>query len=253
MKRLISALFLFLSLTLAFADVNTDRTMSKIAHDTKTYISADARAASEQEAYDAALAKLTELVADYLKETSGGNAMPDAIYLPQMSGIYDRLTNHIGDNRYRVMLYVKKSDIKPMSNTSGAVVLSKNEDNEYSVLPTTPTPQTEPVVVTDTVTVVQVVEKPLDPTLSLIASKKTKDEITTTIQSLAQSGNLGGAAKFPIEKANDFYVAVIDKNDSVKAILHCLDGQWTLVPSGEEADLNMFKDCSAYWFTLSSK
>ena len=254
MKRIVLFLILCLPMSLdLFADVNTDRAMSKIARDNKTYISADARAATEQEAYDLAMAKLTEAVADYLKETTGSNTMPDAIYLPQMSGIYDRLTNQIGENRYRVMLYVKKADIKPMSNTSGAVVLSKNEDNAYTVLPTTPAPQPEPIVVTDTVTIVQVVEKPLDPILSLITSKKTKDEITATIQSLGKAGNLQGAAKFPIDKVNDYYIVVIDKTNNVKAILHCFNGTWTLIPSGEEADLSEYKNCTAYWFTLSSK
>lgn len=252
MKRITTVFLSLISFVVVFADINTDRAMAKIARDTKTYISADARAATEQEAYDIAMSKLTELVANFMKKTDSNN-MPDAIYLSQMSGIYDRLTNHIGDNRYRVMLYVKKADIMPMSDASGAIVLSKNEEDSYTVLPTSPAESLEPVVVTDTVTVVQVIEKPMHPVLSTISSKKTKDELTSTIQSLGQSGSINGAAKFPIDNINDFYVAVISRDEKVVAILHCDEGFWKILPSGEDANLNDYNDCTAYWFTLSSK
>ena len=248
MKRIISIIITIgiLSVLVCFADINTDRTMAKIARDTKNYLSADARATTEEEAYNEALEKLTELVTEYLKSTDTNN-LPDAVYLPQLSGIYDRLSNKIDKNRYRVMLYVKKSDIKPVSNSSGAIVLSKTEDNSYSMLPTT---RVEPVVVTDTITIVEVIEKPLDPTLTIIASKRTKDEMTSSIQSLGKSGNISGAAKFPIDKANDFYVAVIGPNNYVTAILHYIDGSWKEIPSGKEININDYSDCSAYWFTL---
>lgn len=253
MKRILFVLLSFVALASAFADINTDKAMSKIARDRKTYISADARAATEQEAYDMAMSKLTVFVADYLKDVNG-KELPEAVYLPKLSGIYDRLTNHIADNRYRVMLYVRKSDIKPLSDTSGAIVLSKNEENNYEALPVKPTPEpADTVVVTDTIRVVQVIEKPLDPTLSMIASKRSGKEITSTIQSLGKSGALGGAAKFPIDRANDFYVVVIRKDDAVIAILHYENGQWSHVSSGAPADLSDYSDCKAYWFTLSSK
>lgn len=249
MKRLFSFILAMIttSAVLCYADINTDRTMAKIARDTKTYISADSRASTEQEAYDQALARLTELVAEYLKKTD--NNLPDAIYLPQLSGIYDRITNQIDNNRYRVMLYVKKSDIKPVSNTSGAIVLSKTDDHAYAVLPTNPIESTEPIVVTDTV--IKVIEKPLDPTLSIIASKRTKDDLTSAIQSLGKSGAIEGAAKFPINKIDDFYVAVIEKNSNITALLHCVNGNWELVPSGEKPNLEDYSDCTAYWFTLT--
>lgn len=250
-NRTIIIILALMSVAFAYADVNTDRTMAKIARDTKTYISADARASTENEAYDQALSKLTEKVAEYLKNTDN-SPLPEAVYLPQLSGIYDRITNQIDNNRYRVMLYVRKTDIKPVSNASGALVLSKTRDDVYSVLPTTSTETAAPVVVTDTVTVVQVIERPLDPTLSLIVSKRTKEEVTSAIQTLGQSGSLEGAAKFPINRVNDFYVAVIGSNDNVAAVLHCLDGIWKLVPSGVDANLQEYSECSGYWFTIPS-
>lgn len=252
MKRITTALLSLISFVVVFADINTDRAMAKIARETKTYISADARAATEQEAYDIALSKLTALVAEFMKKTDG-NKMPDAIYLSQMSSIYDRLTNHIGENRYRVMLYVKKADIMPMSDASGAIVLSKNEEDSYTVLPSAPIEPLEPIIVTDTVTLVQVIEKPMHPVLSTIASKTTKDELTSTIQSLGQAGSINSAAKFPIDNINDFYVAVIGRDEKIVAILHCDEGFWKIIPTGEEANLNDYSDCTAYWFTLSSK
>lgn len=251
MRRIISIIMAIavLSVFMSYADINTDRTMAKILRDTKTYISADARASTEQDAYDEALKKLTGLVTEYLK-TIDNNDLPDAVYLPQLSQIYDRLNSQIENNRYRVMLYVKKSDIKPVSNSSGSIVLSKTDENEYSVLPTTPVESIDPVFVTDTVTVVEIIEKPLDPTLSIIASKRTKDDLISAIQTLGKSGNLAGAAKFPIERANDYYVAVIGADNNVSAILHYIDGSWKEISSGKDVNINDYTDCSGYWFTL---
>ena len=238
-------ILLFSSLLYGYADVNTDKAMNKISRDTKTYISADVRAASEDAAYEEAMHLLSDKIAEYFKSEYKGETMPDAIYLSQLSSIYERLTSQISGNRYRVMLYVKKADLMPMGGSANAVVLSKNDNNNYEVMPST-----APELNVRKDTVITVVEKPLDPTLSVIVHQKTQGEMKSLLENFRRTHKISGGAAFPIGKVNDFYVAIIDAKENVVAVLHCQEGKYTNVETGKGVDPKQYAQCSAYWFTL---
>ena len=243
--------FVILSIICAFtssADVNTDKAMAKISRDTKTYISADARAATEDVAYNEAMQKLSAQISDYFKIEFPGESMPDAIYLSNISSIYERMTSKIADNRYRVMLYVKKSDLKPIGGNGNALVLSKNDSNGYSPVPTE-TPEVEPEVIVKTDTVVTIVKTPMNPTLSQIANLKTREELTQTLQNLRKSKNISGAAAFPMANAYNYYIAVL-RGDRLVEILHFSNGQYKVIISETPVDMLKYTDCTGYWFTL---
>ncbi|MDE5607963.1 MAG: hypothetical protein K2I64_03415 [Muribaculaceae bacterium] len=246
MKRIIFTLLTIVSVLTAVADVNTDKAMARISRDTKTYISADVRAATEDEAYNEAMQKLSAQITDYFKNERSREAMPDAIYLSNLSSIYERLTSKISDSRYRVMLYVKKSDLKPLGGSDNALVLSKKDDNGYIPVSTEVSHLT-PVVKTDTV--VTIVKEMLNPTLSQIANLKTRDELAQSLQDLRKSKKISGAAAFPMANANDFYVAVIE-NDRVAEILHFDKGTYKDIITSQPVDVNRYSHCSGYWFTL---
>lgn len=231
----------------AAADVNTDKAMAKISRDTKTYISVDVRAATEDAAYNEAMQKLSTQIADYFKTERPGETMPDAIYLSNLSSIYERMTSKIADNRYRVMLYVKKSDLVPMGGNGNAVVLSKSDNNSYAPLATEPQPQPEPIVRTDTV--VTVVNTPMNPTLSQIANLRTRDNLAQTLQTLRKSNHISGAAAFPVANAGDFYIAVVDR-ESVVAVLHFKNGEYTDIIDAKPVDVGRYAHCSGYWLSL---
>lgn len=243
--------FVILSIICAFtssADVNTDKAMAKISRDTKTYISADARAAREDAAYNEAMQKLSAQISDYFKIEFPAESMPDAIYLSNISSIYERMTSKIADNRYRVMLYVKKSDLKPIGGNGNALVLSKNESDVYSPVPTeAQKAETEEIVKTDTI--VTVVKTPMNPTLSQIANLKTREELTQTLQNLRKSKNISGAAAFPMANANNYYIAVL-RGDRLVEILHFSNGQYKEIISETPVDMLKYTDCTGYWFTL---
>ena len=246
MKRIKFVLILlFSSVLYGYADINTDKVMNKITRDKKTYISADVRAASEDAAYEEAMRLLSDNIAEYFKSEYKGETTPDAVYLSQLSSIYEKLTSQISNNRYRVVLYVKKADLMPMGGNANAVVLSKNENNSYEVVPSTPPKQ---IVKIDTV--ITVVEKPLNPTLSVIAHQKTREEIKSTLENFRKSNKILGAAAFPIEHIGDFYIVVTDVKEQVVAVLHCKDGKYMSIGTGKEVDPRQYSQCSAYWFTL---
>ena len=248
MKKITFVILAIISVFTASEDVNTDKAMAKISRDTKTYISVDVRAATEDAAYNEAMQKLSAQISDYFKTEFPGEPMPDAIYLSNISSIYERMTSKIADNRYRVMLYVKKSDLKPMGGNGNALVLSKNDRNGYSPVPTE-APKVEPEVIVKTDTVVTIVKTPMNPTLSQIANLKTRKELTETLQNMGKSKIIANAAAFPVASANNFYVAVIE-NDRVLTILHFDNGVYKDIETATSIDVNRYSHCSGYWFTL---
>lgn len=246
MKRLILLLTIIAFFSVSIhADVLIDKAMSKISHDTRIYISGEYRAATEQEAYDGALELLSSRISQYMEEKYGG--FPDAVYLTEMSSMYQRLETRISENRYRVMLYVKKSDLKPLGNSTNAVVLAKNDDDTYHVIPTN-VPQT--IIVRDTVTVVDAVEVPIAPPVSVLMQHRTRKSLTSALTKMVEDKHIESAAKFPLSRLSDFYVAIIDSSDQVLLIAHVVDGIWVNLANGTEFDPIDYKDCSAYWFTL---
>ena len=245
-KKFILTLCAYLTAACALhADVNTDRAMSKISRDSRTYISADCRAATEQEAYDNAFADLTRQITSYMNETHGGSN--DAVYLPEVSSIYQRLDSRISENRYRVFLYVKKADLKPLGGNVNAMVLSRKGDDDYKVVPTS---KSEPVIVRDTVTVVEVVEKPMHPVISALSGQTDKNTFLSSLTQLRKDNKISAAAAFPMASLDDFYIGII-KDNSVTNIIHIVDGHWIDAMSGTEVNPTDFTSSSAYWFTLT--
>lgn len=229
-----------------YTDVNTDKAMAKISHDTKTYISADVRAATEEEAYNEAMNKLSARIADYFRTERPDETLPDAIYFSNISSICERMSSKIADNRHRVMLYVRKSDLKLIGGTANALVLSKTGNNSYSPVPTE-TP--EPLTIIKIDTAVTVVNKPLDSTLSTLSQLTTRNEIVEKLQALSKSKYISGAAKFPLSHANNFYVVVLE-GDRVVNILHYSNNCYRNIETSDPVDISQYSHCTGYWFTF---
>lgn len=240
MKRLILIFTISFVAAICFADVNTDKAMAKISQDTKNYISADVRAATEDIAYNEAMEKLSAKIADYFKNERSEASLPESIYLPNLSSIYERMTSKISENRYRVMLYVKKSDLIPMDGEANVIILSKDDSDNYTPV-TTDNSQSQSVVTSP--------KEPLNPTLLQIIQLRKRDDLVQFLQSLRKSGQIDGAAAFPVNSASNFYVAVVNQNEVVK-VVHFIDGQYVDLTTAELIDMSAYSLCSGYWFVL---
>lgn len=226
------------------ADVNTDRAMSKISRDDRNYISADYRAATEQDAYDKALQVLTEKITSYFKEVK--TESPEAVFVPEVSSIYQRLDSRISDNRYRVFLYVKKSDLTSLDNASNALVMAKTEADSYEIIPTY---SQLSVVVKDTVTIVEKIEIPMNPTVANIINNTDWNSLQDVLIKMRKEGKVSGAAAFPIAGLDEFYLAIVS-GTSVTDYIHVKDGRWIDVVTGHDVDPSNYSSFSAYWFTI---
>ena len=250
-------LILFALLMLAFplsAQINVDKEISKIIRDTKNYISVEVRASSEDGAYQEALKQLTDQVTDYYKSLNE-KSMPETVYLSNVSSRFERLMTHNSDNRYRVLVYVKKSDLKPMGPDSNALILSRNDNDSYRVVTKE---QPDPVVITVTDTIVEVVEREvpaprmISKQVSKIASASTEKEINEILVNLRKANEITGAAAFPISNYGNFYVVVINSSNQLETILYFDGNTWTDSLTGTVANPYIYRDCKAYWFTLQN-
>lgn len=243
--RLIILVCSLLSVMGVMADSETDKLITKILRDTNTYISADVRGATEDAAYTQAMNELSDKIAQYMKEK--GLDMPDAIYLSNISNHSERLISQSGANRCRVLVYVKKTDLIPIADSNSAV-LQKNNNNGYSLVEASPAAPEKSSAGTGAVTAKTTKELP--PVISRIAKATTQNDVQSLLTDLKKQHAISHAAAFPIGNVNDFYVVVIDKSDTQVAILHCINGEWTNVATGEKANISAYKYCTAYWFTL---
>lgn len=255
MKRYILFIISLLLISVSvYGDILSDKKISQISRDTKNYISAEVRGPSEEEAYQEALRQLTDQVTEYYK-TLDDKSMPETIYLTNVSSHFERLITHSSDNRYRVLVYVKKSDLKPLSSDSNALILSKNDNDSYRVV--TPEPP-EPKVITLTDTIVEVVEKEvpvprvIPKQVSKIALLTSEQEVNDILVNMRKANEITGAAAFPIASYGNFYVVVINRSNNLETILYFDGNNLTDAITGSAANPNDYRDCKAYWFTIQN-
>ena len=245
MKKSILILLIILTSNIFLkADVTTEKEMSKISRDSETYLFADVRSSSEEEAYEEALKQLTDKVTDYFQEEEGEN-IPDAVYLKNISTQYEKLSSHLSSNRYRVMLYVKKTDLIPIGGKDNAIVLSKNSDNAYQPVATE---NNESIRIKEND--YQESEKTLPQVISSLMLINNGKDFSEKLVELRKNNQIKGAASFPISAINDYYIVVIDNLDKVENILHVENGIFKDIKTGKPVDINQYIKNSAYWFTL---
>lgn len=241
MNRFISILVLLLtSFSMLAANSEVEKRISKIKKDSD-YIWSDVRASTEEEARKEAIAQLSDEITKYMKETKG-NDIPDAVYLSKISSQSEELITHISQRRYRVFLFIKKSAIMPVGNDGVILAQADSQSGHYTAVET-------PAVVRDTTVIV--IEKPLSPSLSRIASLRDKSEIQPLLVQLMKEGRLSGAAAFPLTSFYNFYAIVVNRFDKIEALLYHGQNGWVNVKSGTLTDLSAFDGCTAYWFVLS--
>lgn len=235
-QHVLTLLLLLTASAIARADAETDREMARINRDRDTYLSADARAATESEARNQAIRQLGAQVSDYLRQS--GSAMT----LTEATNEFQLLTSQIDSNRFRVMAYVAKSDL------GGSQTSPKSYDESRYASPDTK-PSSRKDEPDDYYYDLKPEEQNSNSALSEILSQGTRDELTRCLEALRKSREISGAAAFPVANASDFYVAILEDN-VVRRVVHCLNGRYLDVETGQEIDLNKYSRCTGYWFTI---
>lgn len=236
-KRLFTLLLSIMISVSALADAETDREMARISRDRDTYISADARAATESEARDEAFRQLGSRVSDYLKVSGSGMTLTEA------TNEFQTLTSQIASDRFRVMVYVNKSDLGGKSTQPSSHNDSKYAYNDDEEIRQAPEGYSE---VEDNAHVVEITS---NSALQQILSQGTKSELTRCLESLSKSHEITAAAAFPVANASDFYLVILQDNQ-VRRVVHCINGHYIDAETSAEIDINKYSRCTGYWFTL---
>lgn len=255
MKRIITFISLLLLLipTVALADVTTDKQMSRVKRSDKV-LWGESRSESEETARQEALSNLIVKVTEYLNAQK--EEMPESVLMPKISSVSECLTSH--SSRWHVLVYVNKADLLAIDGNNGVLLTRDESKPQYQPANVAPIQGAEPEPTveenideqTEAPKVITEV-RPMSPTLSTIANTKNKEQLQAALGTLKKHGSIGGAAMFPIAKANDYYVYVIDGAGNQVALLHYLDGQWLNAYTNEPHDISIYVNCTGYWFTLN--
>ena len=238
--KLLRILLILLSVwipPICMAEVNNDRQMAKIVRDGQTYISADVREASEEAAQSQATDQLLVSVKDYLRDNASLGITPESFTLSSLSKISHQLTSKISDSRYRVVMYVEKSQLNPSRKSESVSVLSQTGNTGRSK-------EIKVEVYSDGQS-----SSESSPVVRMISQLTTRQEVVQKLKDLHTKQVISGGASFPLASANDFYVVVMD-GDRVLTTLHYLNGTYIDGDNSKEVDINKFARYSGYWFTI---
>lgn len=227
MKKLSALLVLVFSAFGMFAQSTVDKEMTLIARN-PAYISADVRASTEHDAREDALDKLADLVENYFHGFNTNMSVRE--YINIVKPYFETLSSQTNTNRYRVLAYVKKSDL----NLGGSMGPHSGGDSSPSQS--------------------SMAQKPgLDipaPVMEL-AKISNGDLVASRLQQLRKDNQISGAAAFPIGKFGDFYVLLINPLNEVETILYFDGYDWWDVVNGETlVNPSNYKNYKAFWFTL---
>lgn len=239
MKKLLTLILLLATTAIAIADVETDKNITRILKDTNKYLASDARASTEWDAEDQAMANLRSLVSDFLIKIDSNMS------LAQAQEKFHTIVVKISDKRYRVLAYVLKTDLgadpymsEPLKeNPRKQPEPAPNNDDNYDDFDR------------------DYIEEPHNygnnnsSTLAEIKRQGTLNELRSCLENLRKSNSVTGAAAFPLSSATDFYVVVVDGN-IVKIMLHYVNGRYYETETNKEIDINKYSNYSGYWFTL---
>lgn len=208
----------------------------------KDYISSESTAETEKVAKENALALLEVNIEDWL--ISNQKNIDDVKgYIAKADNSVLEVNTRRG-NRYRVFLYVKKSDIITFNNETEIVAASIKKDEQ----PTMPSSTVEELPVTIEVEVEQSGEQAYQPSpeeqkmLAVAKFDAVKPFIT-------QNSGIRDYGKFAdIPATGDCYLFVYNRNGEIAAYLKRGSEGYKNVKTGTKDSIDNYKGCGALWF-----
>lgn len=229
-------LLLISGTNLATADINVEKEMTAIRKNGK-YIYGEFRGADEAEAKEEAMKILIDNISSYLKEQDKN--IPETVIVPKIASVSESLSTFTSSNRARVLLYVEKSTILALDGSQESLVLAKNSQGSHYENAGAPSAPTQPTLS----------DRQKD-AVSQIMSSATQTGLAGTLKKLRAANIISGAAAFPVDSLDDYFVAVVSPDNKVMAVLRCNKGKWTEANSGKSVTISDFKGCSAFWLTF---
>lgn len=244
MKHVISILcFLFASVCHISAQSDAANAMKQInAIKMNTdYISGESTAETEQSAKENARALLEVNIEEWIK-ANGKNASDAGGYIAKAGNSILELSTTRG-NRYRVFLYVKKSDIMTFSDASEIIAAPMQQDAHQTVV------SHEPIKdIADKPELTSPKKDVYQPTAEerQILSITSFDDIKSFITNRNNIRDYGKFANIP--SSGECYLFVYNRSGQIAAYLQKNDSGYRNVKTGGIDNIDNYKGCGAIWF-----
>ena len=245
MKKIFLTLFLTFSLVTisnaqTVAEVN--KSINKVKRDTM-YIYAESTTKDLNEAYTNARAILEMQVGEWVQKQHPSDGIE--LCIVKAKEHFMQLDTRRGE-LYRAFVYVKKSDIMPVSD--------KSEVTVFEVAPSTRQSQVEvapAIIVTEEAlkeekAIVQLTSEEIQ-----MKQVKSFYEVEPYIKGLKSKGKLNGYGKYAtMPQGQDCHLFVYDKQGNISALIRKSGNLQYNLNTLKEDNVKNYKNCGAIWFQL---
>lgn len=245
MKKIFLTLFLTFSLVSSSnaqtaAEVN--KSINKVKRDTM-YIYAESTTKDLSEAYSNARAILEMQVGEWVQKQHPSEGIE--LCIVKAKEHFMQLDTRRGE-LYRAFVYVKKSDIMPVSD--------KSEVTVFEVAPSTRQSQVEvapAIIVTEEApkeekAIVQLTSEEIQ-----MKQVKSFYEVEPYIKGLKSKGKLNGYGKYAtMPQGQDCHLFVYDKQGNISALIRKSGNLQYNLNTLKEDNVQNYKNCGAIWFQL---
>ena len=244
MRNLLSILLSFVCSFSLYGQTNTAETTKQINKIklSKEYITAESTAETSEKSYENARALLELNIEEWIKSTKHSGDIQG--YIAKSSNKILKLDTMRG-NRYRTLLYVKKSDVMTYTEPTDIIVAPVQKDI-YTSTSSAGSSNVE-------------FEKSISEQLSASASKYQPndeerrmllvDRLPAIESFIKQSSDIAAYGKFKdMPQLGECYLFIYNREGNVPAVLLRNSEGYTNVSSGKQDDINNYKGCGAIWF-----
>ncbi len=245
MKKIFLTLFLTFSLVTisnaqTVAEVN--KSINKVKRDTM-YIYAESTTKDLNEAYTNARAILEMQVGEWVQKQHPSDGIE--LCIVKAKEHFMQLDTRRGE-LYRAFVYVKKSDIMPVTD--------KSEVTVFEVAPSTRQSQVEvapAIIVTEEApkeekAIVQLTSEEIQ-----MKQVKSFYEVEPYIKGLKSKGKLNGYGKYAtMPQGQDCHLFVYDKQGNISALIRKSGNLQYNLNTLKEDNVKNYKNCGAIWFQL---
>lgn len=244
MRNLLSILLSFVCSFSLYGQTNTAETTKQINKIklSKEYITAESTAETSEKSYENARALLELNIEEWIKSTKHSGYIQG--YIAKSSNKILKLDTMRG-NRYRTLLYVKKSDVMTYTEPTDIIVAPVQKDI-YTSTSSAGSSNGE-------------YEKSISEQLSASASKYQPndeerrmllvDRLPAIESFIEQSSDIAAYGKFKdMPQLGECYLFIYNREGNVPAVLLRNSEGYTNVSSGKQDDINNYKGCGAIWF-----
>ena len=258
MKKFVLFIFMLFSIS-TFGQTTVDAQEINAIKKDQTYLWGENRSADLGEALAGARTSLEIRVSEWVKEQHASEGIEVCIVKAKEN--CSEIQTMMG-NRYRALIYVKKSDILPVADKSEVKVVKVIKDE----------PKQEPVVEKPLVIIQKTIQEPnpqpiierkeettykprpdvrLTPDERKMVSIANKKDLETYLKAIDGIGKIKKYGKLnDLPQNANCYIFIYDKQDNVPAVLKKVDSTMVNLKELREDSFKNYENCGLVWIQL---